>query len=61
MFVFFLAPFVHPAWAKPMVAVYFGWALIELVRLLAGRRKPLAFRCFGRILNDYIRPGGIGR
>ena len=55
MFVFFLAPFFHAAWAKPMIVVYFGWAGIEMARLIAGQRKPLAFRWFGEIWKAHIR------
>jgi cation:H+ antiporter len=37
---------------------YFGWAAVELVRILIGRRNPAAFRCFSAIWREHIRPTG---
>jgi len=54
MFVFFWIPFVHPSWAKPVTILYFVWAGVELVRMLAGRRRLLAPGHFVRIWNDHI-------
>jgi len=54
MFVFFWLPFVHPSWAKPVTVLYFAWAALEVGRMLAGRRKLLAVRHFGRIWKEHI-------
>ena len=34
---------------------YFGWAAVEIVRLLAGRRKPLAFQLFAVMWRRHVR------
>jgi hypothetical protein len=54
MFVFFWIPFVHPSWAKPVTILYFVWAGVELVRMLAGRRRLLAPGHFVRNWKDHI-------
>jgi len=54
MFVFFWAPFVHPSWAKPVTALYFAWAGIEVGRMIAGKRPMLAPGAFVRIWNEHI-------
>jgi cation:H+ antiporter len=56
MFVFFWIPFVHSSWAKPVAALYFAWAAVEVTRMFAGRRKFLAVRLFARIWREHIRP-----
>jgi len=55
LFVLFLVPFANAAWARPVTYVYFGWAGIELLRMLAGRRKPEAFTEFARLWRTFIR------
>lgn len=55
MFVFFWIPFVHSSWAKPVAGLYFGWAGVELVRMLVGHRQVLAPGLFVRIWNKHIR------
>jgi hypothetical protein len=55
MFVFFWLPFVHASWAKPMTILYFAWAALEVVRMVAGRGKFLAPRHFARIWSEHIR------
>ncbi len=37
---------------------YLLWSAVEIVRMLAGRRKPLAFQFFGQAWREYIRPSG---
>ncbi|HEY2842106.1 MAG TPA: hypothetical protein VGJ09_00590, partial [Bryobacteraceae bacterium] len=55
MFVFFWIPFVHPSWAKPVAGLYFGWAGVEIVRMLVGHRQVLAPALFARIWKQHIR------
>src|SRR5689334_11034948 len=54
MFAFFWIPFVHPSWAKPVAGLYFGWAGVELVRMVAGHRQVLAPAHFLRIWKEHI-------
>jgi cation:H+ antiporter len=54
MFVFFWIPFVDPSWAKPVAGLYFGWAGVEMVRMLVGQRKVLAPPLFVRIWKEHI-------
>jgi len=35
---------------------YFGWAAVELVRILIGRRKPAAIRCFLAVWREHVSP-----
>jgi cation:H+ antiporter len=55
MFVFFWLPFVHSSWAKPVTVLYFGWAAVEVGRMIAGRRQVLAPRLFLHIWKEHIR------
>jgi cation:H+ antiporter len=55
MFVFFWIPFVHSSWAKPVAGLYFGWAGVEMVRMLVGHRQVLAPGHFVRIWKEHIR------
>jgi cation:H+ antiporter len=55
MFVFFWIPFVHTSWAKPVAGLYFGWAAVEMVRMLVGHRQVLAPGHFLRIWKEHIR------
>jgi cation:H+ antiporter len=55
MFVFFWIPFVYSPWAKPVTILYFAWAGVEVVRMLAGHRQVLAPGLFVRIWNEHIR------
>lgn len=48
------AEHVH-AWTT---TAYFIWAAVELVRLLAGRRKPRAFYDFAKVWQDHVRSTG---
>ena len=34
---------------------YLGWSAVEVVRMAAGRRKPLAFQLFGQMWRKYVR------
>ena len=55
MFVFFWIPFVHASWAKPVTILYFGWAVVEVGRMFAGKRRLLAPAHFARIWKVHIR------
>jgi cation:H+ antiporter len=35
---------------------YFTWAGVEIVRMLAGRRNPAAFRCFLAVWREHVQP-----
>jgi cation:H+ antiporter len=48
----FLAKHIH-AW---VTYAYFGWAGIEILRLMTGRRRADGFRQFARIWRTHIRP-----
>jgi hypothetical protein len=37
-------------------AIYFLWAALEIARMLAGKRRPQAFRLFGVMWRRHIRP-----
>ena len=34
---------------------YFAWSAVEIVRMLLGRRKPLAFQLFGVMWRRHVR------
>ena len=55
LFVLFAVPFASASLAKPVTIVYFAWAGVELVRMLAGQRAPKAFTEFARIWRTVIR------
>jgi cation:H+ antiporter len=38
-----------------VTVAYFGWAAIELARMLRGRRKPLAFQLFAVMWRKHVR------
>jgi cation:H+ antiporter len=56
LFALFAVPFADPGWARPVTFVYFGWAAVELARMLAGRRKVAALVQLGAIWRTYVRP-----
>lgn len=56
MLVFFAVPFANGDWAGPITVVYFVWAAIEVVRMFAGHREPLAFRNFGEVWRTHVMP-----
>jgi len=37
-------------------AAYFLWATVEIVLMLAGKRRPAAFPCFAAMWRRYVRP-----
>jgi cation:H+ antiporter len=52
LFLFWLVQFLFPSTRDAMVWVYAGWCGIELVRMAAGRRKPLALEAAWRVLRE---------
>ncbi len=62
LFVFWLTQFLFPSTRDAMVWVYAGWCGIELIRMAAGRRKPLAFRAAWRAVRKRGSvPAGVER
>ena len=55
MLAFFAIPFIDSDWAKPVAGLYFAWAGVTLIRMLASRRKPPAFHHFGHVWRTFIR------
>jgi hypothetical protein len=54
LFVLFLVPFAIPSAAGVVTWAYFGWAAIELVRIIAGQRKPFAIACFVETWKQHV-------
>jgi cation:H+ antiporter len=44
LFGFWFIQFVVPSWRGPMIYVYLGWCILELVRMIASRSAPAAWR-----------------
>src|SRR2546428_3594907 len=44
LFTFWFVQFVVPPWRGPMIYVYLGWCIVELVRMVASRSAPAAWR-----------------
>jgi cation:H+ antiporter len=44
LFVFWFAQFAMPSWREAMIYVYLAWCIVELVRLIASREAPRAWR-----------------
>ena len=42
-----------------VTVIYLAWSAIEIVRMLLGRRKPLAFQYFAETWRRHIRPGAV--
>jgi cation:H+ antiporter len=54
LLVLFLVPFVHPAAAKIVTIVYFGWAGVELTRILRTGRTPSAIERFAETWRAHV-------
>ena len=58
--VLFLIPFFSTA-AEPVITwIYFGWAALEVVRMLIGRHKAPALSLFIKVWNDHVSGTGQG-
>jgi len=55
LFVFWLTQFLFPSTRETMLWIYAGWCGIEILRIAAGRRRPLAVVAAWRVLRG---PGG---
>jgi cation:H+ antiporter len=53
--VLFAIPFFSSATEPVITWIYFGWAGVEVVRMLIGNRKPQAFPLFVRVWKDHVR------
>ncbi len=40
--------------------IYLAWSGVEIIRMMVGRRKPLAFEHFWRAWRQHVRPGARG-
>ena len=52
LFVFWFVQFVVPPWRGPMIYVYLGWCIVELIRIVAGRSAPAAWRALRDTLGE---------
>jgi len=60
LFVLFAIPFFSSA-AEPVITwIYFGWAGLEVVRMLIGRHKAPALSLFVKVWNDHVSGTGPG-
>jgi hypothetical protein len=57
LFVLFLLPFIHPAAARPVTALYFAWAGVELARMILGKRDFSAIVAFSEVWKAHISRG----
>jgi len=55
LFVLFVMPFFTPRLAIPTVIAYFGWAGVEIVRMLIGHRQPVALARFVQVWRQHVR------
>jgi len=55
MLVFFAIPFANSDWAIPVAALYFAWAAVSLILILASRKKPAALHHFAQVWRTHIR------
>ena len=53
--VLFAIPFFSSATEPVITWIYFGWAGVEVARMLIGNRKPQAFPLFVRVWKDHVR------
>jgi cation:H+ antiporter len=55
LFVLFVIALVFPSAAKGVTAAYFGWAAVELVRMVLTRRRAAAWQCFLETWKMHVR------
>jgi cation:H+ antiporter len=51
----FLVPFAFPSAARAVTVLYFVWAGLELVRMLLGKREPVAIARFIDVWKAHVR------
>ena len=49
----------HVRWG--VTSVYFGWAAVEIVRMLAKKQKPPSFTEFARMWRAHVRAANVGQ
>ena len=52
--VLFVIPFFNSAVEPAITWIYFGWAGVEVARMLIGRRQPKAFPLFIKVWKDHV-------
>jgi cation:H+ antiporter len=55
LLVLFAIPFFSSRFAGPVTIAYFAWAVVELIRMIAGRREASAFKQFAQVWKEHIR------
>jgi cation:H+ antiporter len=55
-FIFSIAGPKTPLVNEGITIIYFVWAAVEIVRTLAGRRRPAVFIHFAQMWKDHVRP-----
>ena len=53
--VLFAIPFFSSATEPVITWIYFGWAGVEVLRMLVGNRKPQAFPLFVKVWKEHVR------
>ena len=52
LFTFWFVQFVVPPWRGPMIYVYLGWCIVELIRIAANGSAPAAWRALRNTLAE---------
>jgi len=52
--VLFAVPFINSSAEIAVTWIYFGWAAIEVVRMILGQRKPKAFPLFAQVWKTHV-------
>ncbi len=52
--VLFAIPFISSTASLAVMWIYFAWAAVEVIRMVAGRRKPKAFPLFAHVWKTHI-------
>jgi cation:H+ antiporter len=52
LFTFWFVQFVVPPWRGPMIYVYLGWCAVEMIRMVATRSAPAAWRALRNTLAE---------
>jgi cation:H+ antiporter len=52
--VLFVVPFANARVEGIITWIYFGWAVIEIARMLIGQRQPKAFRLFLHVWKEHV-------
>ena len=52
LFTFWFVQFVVPSWRGPMIYVYLGWCIVEVIRMVASGSAPAAWRALRNTLAE---------